>query len=98
MWRCRQAHFVLLSDLVSAQLRPVHLGGSTSVVADWLLENTEPRRVGTLGDALAHAWRNRLRWNVLEERALAERFADPPATALMLALEGRKARGRLEGS
>lgn len=77
-------HFVLLGGMVDDQIRAVELRRATSPLGDWLLENSERRRVGTLGEALARAWRHRLRWWVPAERALAERFEELPGGGLRL--------------
>ena len=68
-----------LSELLRLQMEPVEYFDSESPLGDWLLEHSSPRRIGTLGDALARARKRRLRWCVLEQRAFAERFDKLPS-------------------
>lgn len=71
-----------LTALIKSQTNPVAKFASGHPLADWVLEYC-PRatREGTLGDALARAWRWRLRWWVPHERAAAERMTELPVWA-----------------
>ena len=82
VWQeAKDSHLRAMGELVAHQLTPLPI--PESPLGDWLLEHGKTGRVGTLGESLAWAREQRLRWWVLPERLLAEhRVVDPTARQL----------------